>query len=165
MRLEVLVKADLPYKKYKPDLSLQFMKCCLMCTMWTIPEHKRAVQKAHCVNKIPRVLALQKSLAHTNIFVERSTINKTWNKNVVRGWKHPCTFKVCERARGRSTSTLRNVLWTDESWVVWKEHKTLCVDVKWHGTPSSEPHPNWSLHQMQVNRGWLVQPSQPNPEE
>lgn len=99
MRLEVLVKTTLPYKKYTPDLSLLFKKRCLMCTMWTIPEHKRAAQKARCGEAF-RVLALQKSLAHTNIFVEQYTINKTLFKYGVHGWKHQCTLEVCKRACG-----------------------------------------------------------------
>lgn len=75
------------------------------------------------MKKNPRVLALQRS--QTKIFVEQSTMNKTLNKKGVYGWKHLCTFEVCKRAWGRST-TLGNVLCTDETKVGLFGRNTQC---------------------------------------
>ena len=55
-----------------------------------------------------------------------------------------CTSEVCKSAPGCSTALLAkySVDRWNYSWVVWKEHITLCVEKKRHSTPTSKPHPN-----------------------
>ena len=94
------------------------------------------------VKKNPRVSAkdLQRSLEHVNISVDRSMIPKLLNKNGVHGrtpQKKPLLYKKTIGARlkfakehpGCSTALLAkySVDRLNWSWVVWKEHTTLCV--------------------------------------
>ena len=161
LRIVDLHKAGKCYKSISKNLDVHQSTVRQIVYKWrkfTVPTLPRSGRPAKMtaraqhgmlneLKKNPRVSAkdLQKSLEHANISVDES-IRKTLNKNGVHGRtprKKPLLSKKTllyignlQSAPGCSTALLAkySVDRWNYSWVVWREHTTLCLEKKWHST-------------------------------
>lgn len=129
--------------------------CCYSPEVWSSCKRWLRAQRRmlRVVKKNPweESLNLQKSLAHANIIVAKSTISKTSNKNGIHERAprrepllskklHCCTLEVCKRAPGCSTALLAKCSvdrWNQNSYLEGT-HNTMCRE-KRHSRPPSNP--------------------------